>query len=116
LARTIHPANIIWAVCPDRSGKNAKLRPLIVLEVLQPRLRCLCISTDPQNDPRDPTMEISWSADGSAPTGLLAWCRVVLLWQEWIEPVRVVKITGTESKVYLRDLIEKRQVAIDFPK
>jgi hypothetical protein len=49
-------------------------------------LWCLAISTDPKEDPADPGIEMPWAADGSDPSGLQKWCRVILRWRVPILP------------------------------
>jgi len=57
-------------------------------------------------------MDIEWNPDGSATTGLLAWCRIVLTWAIWLDDYEIIKRSGVVPKSFLRNAIEKHNAAI----
>jgi hypothetical protein len=87
---------------------------MMILQLMDPRTQCLCISTDPKDDPADPAIEIPWAPDGSARTGLLEFSRVVLLWHVWIESIRFEKTTGFLTNLEIENIRQKREIALTF--
>ena len=67
-------------------------------------LCCLCISTDPKDDPEDPAMEMPWDAGSGSTTGLFEWCRVVLLRHVIIDQDKVAKKSGSVNSAFLADV------------
>ena len=67
--------DIVWAVVKDRNGiEKPDPRPLLVVppepQTPQQSLCCLAISTDPKDDPADPSFEMPWDASTGNTTGL----------------------------------------------
>jgi len=108
---------VVWVPnVPDRNG-NAKPtpRPLLVIQPgaisQQSPLCCLCISTDPKDDPQDPAMEMPWDPGTGSTTGLFEWCRVVLLWHVVVDQAKVLKRSGSVNSAFLADVAIRREQA-----
>lgn len=111
---TFKPGQVIWVpTVPDRNGvPKPQARPLLVIEPAplngRDHLCCLCISTDPEDDPDDPAILMPWSADDGDMTGLYQWCRVVLLWFVQIDQSAVEEVSGRVTAAFLAKTIHQR--------
>jgi hypothetical protein len=111
---TFKPGQVIWAPnVADRNGvRKPQARPLLVIQpapsTRQDHLCCLCISTDPQDDPDDPAILMPWSAEDGDTTGLYQWCRVVLLWFVQIDQSAVEEVSGFVTAAFLGNVIYQR--------
>jgi hypothetical protein len=108
---------VIWvANVPDRNGvvKNVP-RPLLVVKPdpidWSSTLCCLCISTDPKNDPSDPAIEMPWDSENGSTTGLYKWCRVVLLWHVLVDQADAT-VSGVVTDSFLNEVVTKREYAL----
>src|SRR5204862_7584119 len=91
-------------------------RPLLVIHPGPPTkespLCCLCVSTDPKDDPDDPAIEMPWDATTGDTTGLYKWCRVVLLWHVLVDPGAVEDVSGLVPASFLERVIAERDAAL----
>lgn len=112
------PGTVVWATVTDRNGANPKTRPLLVIEPAARNnaavLCCLAISTDPADDPSDPTENIPWDAVTGSSTGLYTFSRVVLLWFVQLEQRDIVERSGEITKSQLTRILVRRQQEMQF--
>ena len=113
------PDDIVWAIVEDRNGvKKPVPRPLLVVHPhpinTDQQLVCICISTDPKNDPQDPSFELPWNAETGSTTGLFRWSAAVLLWRVLLDQNAVMDRTGRVPEATLTALIEARERALHF--
>jgi hypothetical protein len=106
----------VWGEVQDRNGVP-KTRPLLVIRPLPivgaGHLWCLAISTDTTEDPADPGIEMPWAADGSDPSGLMKWCRVILTWRVSVL-LTDAKLGGTVTREFFEKAIEFRERFLAF--
>jgi hypothetical protein len=113
------PGNVVWAYIPDRKGRNSKERPLLIIPPPQNApgavICCLAVSTEPEDDPADPAVEIPWNAVHGDMTGLYEFSRAVLLWHVQLDPFQITEHTGKVTKGILENITSLRQIALSFP-
>jgi len=118
--KSYKPGQVVWAPNIQDRGGNAKpqSRPLLVVQPgpidRASPLCCLAISTDPNDDPDDPAIEMPWDPVDGGITGLRAWCRVVLLWFVLVDQADVEEVSGTVDPGFFARVITERERALAF--
>jgi len=114
----IKPGCVVWATIADRSGRNIKNRPILLIPP-PPNgpnavLCGLAISTEPEDCDNDPAIVMPWNAANGDTTGLLEWCRVFLLWHVQVDQ-GTTKTTGRVTTTFLDEILSARDRALHIP-